>query len=333
MPTISIIVPVYKVEKYLPACIRSILRQTYRDFELILVDDGSPDRCGEICDEFAKQDERIRVIHQENGGVSKARNAGLVFSKGEWICFVDADDLITPNYLNIFIKHTSWRIDILQQNSMHLDETLRLKKKSKKCTRSEIFTADELIEGKHQYNCVVWGNLFRRSVIFSNRIHFEEDLTNAEDVDFFINTLIHSRMVVLINSHRYIYRINRPGSATYVEKRPDSLLDANRFIRLRLQLYKNRTGYNSISVDLDSMRLIKRAFITYPAIQKYDYSNFSHLICDVRKNEEFRCIYLKNLSAKDIIIYSLIKHSPLYVLFLLHKVFYYISRNNFFKKH
>lgn len=332
MPTISIIVPVYKVEEYLPACIRSILRQTYRDFELILVDDGSPDRCGEICDEFAKQDGRIRVIHQENGGVSKARNAGLGLSIGEWICFVDADDLITPNYLSIFIKHTSWCFDILQQDSMYLDETLRLKKKTKKYTRTKVFTADELIEEKHPYNCVVWGNLFRRSVILSYHIHFEEELTNAEDVDFFINTLVHSRMVLLINSHRYIYRLNRPGSATYTDKGPNVFLDANRYIRQRLQLYKNRTGYNSIGIDLASMSLIKRAFITYPSIHKYDYNKFSHLICELRKKEEFRCISQNNLSSKDIIIYRLIKYSPLCVLFLLHKAFYYVLSNKIFKK-
>ena len=332
MPTISVIVPVYKVEEYLPACIRSILRQTYRDFELILVDDGSPDRSGEICDEFAKQDERVRVIHQGNGGVSKARNAGLVFSKGEWICFVDADDLITPNYLSTFIKHASLRFDILQQDSMYLDKTLRLKKKAKGYTRTKIFTADELIEGKHPYNCVVWGNLFRRSVIFSNCIRFEEDLTNAEDVDFFINTLVHSRMVLLINSHRYIYRLNRPGSATYIEKSPNALLDANKCIRTRLQLYKSRTGYNSIWIDSDSMRLIKRAFIIYPSLHKYDYSNFSHLICEMRKKEEFHSISPNNLSGKDIIIYRLVKHSPLYILFILHKVFYYILSNKIFRK-
>ena len=93
---ISIIVPVYKTEKYLDKCIESILNQTFKDFELILVDDGSPDNCGKICDEWAKKDDRIVVIHKENGGVSKARNTALDIIKGEYVGFVDSDDTIEP---------------------------------------------------------------------------------------------------------------------------------------------------------------------------------------------------------------------------------------------
>lgn len=103
MPQISVIVPVYKVELYLRRCVDSILAQTFSDFELILVDDGSPDGCPAICDEYATQDSRVRVIHQENGGLSAARNAGIdwVFanSDSEWISFVDSDDWVRPEYL------------------------------------------------------------------------------------------------------------------------------------------------------------------------------------------------------------------------------------------
>lgn len=99
MPTISVIVPVYKVEPYLRRCVDSILAQTYTDFELILVDDGSPDNCGAICDEYAAKDRRIRVLHQENGGLSAARNAGLDVAEGEYIALVDSDDIVFDNYL------------------------------------------------------------------------------------------------------------------------------------------------------------------------------------------------------------------------------------------
>lgn len=99
MPTISVIVPVYKVEPYLRQCVDSILGQTFRNFELILVDDGSPDGCPAICDEYAQHDSRVRVIHKENGGLSSARNAGLDVARGEYIAFVDSDDWIDPNYL------------------------------------------------------------------------------------------------------------------------------------------------------------------------------------------------------------------------------------------
>lgn len=108
MSTISVIVPIYKVEKYLHRCVESIRSQTLSDFELILVDDGSPDNCGTICDEYAEKDNRITVIHQKNGGLSAARNAGiewvLVNSNSKWIAFVDSDDWIHPKYLDFLYR-------------------------------------------------------------------------------------------------------------------------------------------------------------------------------------------------------------------------------------
>lgn len=103
MPNISVIVPVYKVEAYLHRCVSSILSQTYRDFELILVDDGSPDRCGEMCEEIAKTDSRVHVLHQQNGGLSAARNTGIDWafanSDSQWLAFVDSDDWVDKTYL------------------------------------------------------------------------------------------------------------------------------------------------------------------------------------------------------------------------------------------
>ncbi len=103
MPAISVIVPVYKVEKYIHRCVDSILGQTFTDFELILVDDGSPDNCGAICDEYAAKDSRVVVIHQENGGLSAARNAGIDWafanSDSQWLTFIDSDDWVHPEYL------------------------------------------------------------------------------------------------------------------------------------------------------------------------------------------------------------------------------------------
>lgn len=99
MPEISVIVPVYKVQDFLPACLSSLAAQTFQDYELILVDDGSPDRCGALCDEYAAADSRARVIHKANGGLSSARNAGLEAAAGRYIAFVDSDDVVAPDYL------------------------------------------------------------------------------------------------------------------------------------------------------------------------------------------------------------------------------------------
>ena len=98
-PLISVIVPIYKVEEYLDKCVETIVNQTYKNLEIILVDDGSPDNCPKMCDEWGKKDSRIVVIHKENGGVCSSRNMGLDIANGEWISFVDADDYIQPAYI------------------------------------------------------------------------------------------------------------------------------------------------------------------------------------------------------------------------------------------
>lgn len=100
-PLISVIVPIYNVERYLNACVNSIVNQTYSNLEIILVDDGSPDKCPEICDEYAERDARIKVIHQENGGLSAARNAGIDIASGELLTFIDSDDFIAENYVEL----------------------------------------------------------------------------------------------------------------------------------------------------------------------------------------------------------------------------------------
>lgn len=112
-PEVSIIVPIYKTERYLPECIDSILTQTYTDFELILVDDGSPDKCGAICDKAAKQDARIRVLHQENQGVTRARANGVSAARGRFITFVDSDDTLPPHALATLIEHAIDGTDIV----------------------------------------------------------------------------------------------------------------------------------------------------------------------------------------------------------------------------
>lgn len=110
-PTVSIIVPVYNVEKYLRICLDSILAQTFTDWECILVDDGSTDKSGEICDEFVQRDPRFRSFHKRNGGVSSARNMGLAEVRGEWVTFMDSDDWVESYFLSTitsYIKNDNW---------------------------------------------------------------------------------------------------------------------------------------------------------------------------------------------------------------------------------
>ena len=121
-PTISVIVPVYNTEQYLHRCIDSVLAQTYKDFELLLIDDGSTDSSGAICDEYAAKDARVKVFHKENGGVSSARRIGVEQSHGEFIYFVDSDDAILPDTLEMMCNYMTNGVDVVVFDSKHNGE-------------------------------------------------------------------------------------------------------------------------------------------------------------------------------------------------------------------
>ena len=152
---ISIIIPVYNAENSIHRCIRSVCSQTYKDWELILVDDGSKDNSGKICDEYSKQDKRIHVIHKENEGVSKARNAGLKIATGDYISFVDSDDWLDNNYLQNFMPYTEYDIVI---SAFH-----RRPKHHIAYSFNESFKGEEMkgyLIQPYLWNGYPWGKLF-----------------------------------------------------------------------------------------------------------------------------------------------------------------------------
>lgn len=192
MPLISIVVPVYNVEKYLSRCINSIRRQTIKDIEIILVDDGSPDDCPQMCDEFAKEDARIRVIHKKNGGLSSARNAGLAIAKGEYVGFVDADDSIEHDmYEKLTEVIQSENVDFVMADYTRVlsDGTTYLKTVDihegyydKKKLQIEIFPV--LIMGNNlEYGPLlsVWHCLYNVAFLKYNNIWFDEKVRWSED--------------------------------------------------------------------------------------------------------------------------------------------------------
>ena len=169
MPEISVIVPVYKVEPYIHRCIDSILAQTFTDFELILVDDGSPDSCGAICDEYAAKDRRIHVIHQKNGGLSAARNTGIDWafanSDSEWLSFIDSDDWVHPTYLEKLIQGAEqFDASISQCGFCRTDGSV---------DASEIAGETVCVTPNEQYtrfyNVFAWGKLYRKEIFSSIR--------------------------------------------------------------------------------------------------------------------------------------------------------------------
>ena len=207
----SIIIPVYKVEKYLHQCVDSILGQSYQNFELILVDDGSPDACPQICDEYAAKYENVRCIHQKNGGQSCARNAGLSIASGEYIMFVDSDDyLADSNVLSILAEKTAGNPDIVHYKNL---EWLESDGSIKDCsfdfnictegkTLDEIYC--ELIDKDAYYNSA-WSKIIRREVLVGNKIEFISGLL-GEDNEWYYNVVMAARQVVLVDKPLYVYR-------------------------------------------------------------------------------------------------------------------------------
>ena len=173
-PLISVIVPVYNVEKYLKKCIQSIINQTYKNLEIILVDDGSSDNSGKICDEFAQKDNRIKVIHKTNGGLSDARNAGLDVMSGEWVSFVDSDDFVSPYYIeNLHYLVNKYDVDMAITSFVRFfNENTKLS--SNKISNQEVLihNPDEAIKnmlyGKY-YSVSACFKIYKKDLFYNNR--------------------------------------------------------------------------------------------------------------------------------------------------------------------
>ena len=210
---VSIIVPVYNVEKYLDQCIQSIIGQTYRNIEIILVDDGSTDESGKIADRYAAEDSRIIVIHKQNEKVSAARNSGLEVATGEYVCFADADDYLKEDYieylLNISVKNDA-------EISLTTDMYTNYICKENTDDKVEIYSPEKAtIKILTYYIPIgVYCKLFKRDFLKQNHLRFIEDIYIGEGFNF--NTAAFQRADIIAVGHKqiYFYRRNNPNSAT-----------------------------------------------------------------------------------------------------------------------
>ncbi|MCH5220424.1 MAG: glycosyltransferase [Muribaculaceae bacterium] len=257
LPELTIIVPVYRVESYLKECLDSILGQTFQNFELILVDDGSPDNSGSICDEYAlKFPEKIKVIHQTNGGLSSARNAGLEIARGEYIGFVDSDDAILPEMYETLLKAMRANdADIVFSQTLHWNKQ---KKTGINITESHNYSGIEVFIRLLQWeeSVAVWNKVFKRDILQS--VRFLVGKTN-EDFPFISQLLLENPKVTILPDGFYRYRVT-PGSITNV-LRP-AFFDIFQNIALvesllpkdELKLHK---ALNDYAVTLHTMSVIK----------------------------------------------------------------------------
>ena len=305
MPKISIIVPVYKVEKYIRQCIESILSQTYKDWELILVDDGTPDNSGLICDEYAAKDNRIQVVHKKNAGVGAARNTGIEKSTGDYIAFVDSDDFCTEQYIQNFIDGLTEHpdSDLVIQGMYFYDNGI-----TKKQLFSPHFYVDNVKDAILQNNLLSFGapycKLFKKGIINSYSIHFATEYSFGEDTYFFFEYLSHSYKIQLVSPMGYYYR-DSPG---------DSLSKkCHRFEHL----YLFAKDSMRIISSLDQTKEIEKAY-SFVYIRLLIVGLFNTYILNYDKSSRYQSIE----SVKQLIR----KKSRLYSKIDIYKLLYYFIK-------
>lgn len=298
---ISVIVPIYNVEKYLNRCVESILSQSYTDFELILVDDGSPDKCPELCDEWGKKDERIKVIHKENGGLSSARNAGIEMAKGDYFAFVDSDDFIHPDYLKLLYKAL-----ITSNADVAICDFFNFKEEK------EVFLKDEEIENIAEFNNynvflpndvfkynqqvileVAWNKLYSRKLF--NDIRFPLGKIH-EDTGTYYKLLSISTKIVFINNILYFYFKNQNGiiATEFSEKKFDSVIFCLEEIDFFKKLSQKEKKYN-VLVRLSTFRCAK---IFYELNLKYVEFDLQNNVLANKLKQKIKCALKKNKSIK-----------------------------------
>lgn len=270
---ISIIIPIYKAESYLHRCIDSILAQINTDWELLLIDDGSPDKSGDICDEYSKIDQRIKVFHKPNGGVSSARNLGLGQAKGQWITFIDADDYVDSSFCIINEADSN---DIIIKRNYIVDIDNSIKELKQFDTASPIANIEEFLSQNLYANIFKnpWGKFFKANII--KNIRFPLGQRIGEDTVFMFTVLSKTKKIIFNNEGGYYWQNGEiPDSVKYK-------LSSEESIQFVSCLYKSYEQINISCSRLERLLIVYffsligekkpmkiKAYFESPVISKY----------------------------------------------------------------
>jgi len=322
---ISIIVPVYNVEKYLRRCVDSLINQTYHNLEIILVDDGSPDNCGKICDSYAKQDKRISVTHKKNEGVTKARISGYLISKGDFITFVDADDYIAPDTIEVFVKsQQKSNADVVVGN---INEVNGDKIFSRGTLRSHFYNKQEIekhLQSSFLYDshiCMAGiplylsGKLFCRSVL-KNALEKGLDIWYEEDLVSVVYVLYNIESLQVIDDGLYFY-VMHEGQVT--RKNPLDIALQMEKARERIrsfdtrEILKDQLLFRCYGNLKDILSKLYRNDMPFPVFREF----FRKSRMTTEMQDFFKSSYLP-IRLTDKIAYNLLKYnqSRTYFLFL-----------------
>lgn len=299
---ISIIVPVYNVEKYLKKCIESVLRQTYKDFELILVNDGSTDKSGKICDEYLKLDKRIRVIHKKNGGLSDARNIGIKAAKGEYIAFLDSDDWIENNCYETLInliKENNADISICNFKSV-INDKEQLDKYEKFVIEkfNNIEALNQIYDKKNVEFILAWNKLFKKELLENNK--FPKGKIHEDE--FLIPKIIYNAKCIIYLNRQLIYYRKTENSImnrTFNKKRLDyieALNDRNMFFEENNLIELQQKNINRLSSEIIRHYCLSKEAVDNERkeIQNYLLKCIEKIrIADLTKKEKIKIVIFK----------------------------------------
>lgn len=315
IPKVSIIVPIYNTEKYLEKCINSILKQSFSDFELLLVDDGSTDNSGKICDVYASMDKRIITFHKENGGVSSARNVGLKHAKGEWITFVDSDDEIAVNYLECL--YTTDEVDFVVADTELPDGTTLMPDPKPVTEILEINSHQAYLETQFSkmYFWIMASKLFKKRIIHENTLLFNSKLRISEDSCFIFQYLQYAKNIKFILCPIYFYNTN------YEEQSRKYPLDPSQY-QIHISYYLDilerlKKCFNyKFELTISTVKVAFRhfGFVYFCGINTYP--DFKKCCKQFRKN---KCIYYDNSKIKEKIETYAIYYFPRLVYLYLEK--------------
>lgn len=266
---VSVVIPIYKVEKYLHRCVDSVLKQTYKNIEVILVDDGSPDYCGKICDEYASKDKRIKVLHKDNGGLSDARNQGTKIARGKYITYIDSDDFVESDYIeylyNLLIDN-SCDMSIILPHKFYDNNLVTIKNKKEKI---KIYNSEEALKVmlyQKNFDNAAWGKLYL--------------LNNIKDIEFPVGKLYED----IGTTYKYILRSNKIAYSNqkkyYYLQRKDSIMGSPFSQKEMDYVYQSEIMMNDIKL-LNKKKLIKAVKC------RYLNANFS-VILKIGKTQEYK---------------------------------------------
>lgn len=316
MPRISVIMPVYNTGKVLAETVNSVLSQTYNDFELLLIDDGSTDGSGALCDMFAQQDPRVVVIHQFNGGICAARNAGLLAAKGEYITFCDHDDLYLPELLASEIEAAEQYAADLVVVGKRVESISGVKE----LAPSFVFTGNEIYEnllkilGSDALGCV-WNILYRKTILHGVKFN-EEYKCGHEDVMFNMSVLLKTNVICALPQIGYIHiiRSNLSTSAKIHRELIPAMVDVSNKTFELIQLSK-------LNVEDNAKEIINvhggaiRSCLAYALKAKVPYSEFRKIVDSLKFFPLFADIQLFNSDWKNQLVYRLLLKKKLRILF------------------